>query len=176
MSKLVGVVEAIKEFPYNGKVMYSLKVNGEMYGTGSVKPKAGVGDTVAFEVKENGKYKNADMKTFSVEAGAPVGASAPTSGGKRDWVDTQPVIERQSALNSAIGFLNVVVAAGAIPGTTTKSTADEKYGILEALLTEKAEEFHAASTGKRAPGSVSVPDKGGTSAAERRAASDQSWE
>jgi hypothetical protein len=176
MSKVVGVVESIKDFPSPRGTMYSIKVNGVMYGTGSVQPKAGVGDTVAFEVTENGKYKNANMKTFSIEAGAPVFTPAPSGGGKRDWVDTQPVIERQSALNSAIAFLNVVVAAGALPGTTAKSSADDKYGILEALLTEKAEEFHAASTGKRAPGGQSVPSKGGVSMAEEKAAAEGSWQ
>src|SRR5688572_12223028 len=102
--KVVGVLEDVKQF---GK-MYSIKVNGIMYGTGSVEPKAGRGDTVAFEVTENGKYKNANMKTFSVEAGAPVGAPEPASGGKRAWVDTQPVIERQSALNSAIAWISAI--------------------------------------------------------------------
>lgn len=170
MSKVVGVLESVKQF---GK-MYSIKVDGVMYGTGSVEPKAGVGDTVAFVVTENGKYKNADMKTFSVEAGAPV--RAPAASGGNSYNDRQPVIARQSALNSAIAFVQMIVDAGALPGTTAKSTPDEKYGIAEALVNEKAEEFYECSTDGRAPGSTPTPTKGGTATPAARAASDGNWE
>lgn len=173
MSKVVGVVESIKDFPSPRGTMYSIKVNGVMYGTGSVQPKAGVGDTVAFEVTENGKYKNANMKTFSVEAGAPVGAPTSTGGGGSSYSDRQPVIARQAALNTAVAFLEVVVAAGALP-VPAKASSEEKYGILEALRNELAEEFYIASTEGRAPGG-SPPSKGGTSAAEEKAAADGNW-
>lgn len=151
MSKIVGTVSEVKEFKTARGTMYSITVNGNFYGTGSVNPKCGKGDTVAFTFTENGKYKNIDMKTFSIEAGAPPsgGLTGGSTGGS--YGDRQEIISRQSALNSSIAFVNLLIAADALPGTTKTSKADDKYGIIEALVNEKAAEFLATNTGKDAP-------------------------
>ena len=66
------------------------------------------------------------------------------------------------------------LAAGAVPGIGKTTKPEEAYGILEALLNEKADEFYTASMAGVAPGST-VPDSA-TSAVEGKAAADGKWQ
>jgi hypothetical protein len=147
MSKIVGTVNEV--YSYNTKVgtMYGVVVNGNKYGAGKVKPAAGVGDTVAFSFTENGQYKNIDMKSFSVESSAPsTEAVAAAASGGSNYSDTrQNSIVRQSSMEYAIRWLGVLQAEGALPGINKTMKAEEKFGLMSALLAETADEFFNAN-------------------------------
>lgn len=162
--RVTGTVSEIKEYPSAKGTIYSIVVNGQSYGTYITKPQCGRGDTVSFDYTEKGNFKNVNMKTLSVEAGPP---TASTGGSVGSYTDKQVVISRQSALNSAIAFVSVVVDADAVPGVTKTTKPEDRYAIIEALVNEKAEEFHNASTAGEAPSPVQIVDD--------KAASDKPW-
>jgi hypothetical protein len=168
LSNVKGVVQDIKEFSSSRGPMYSIKVDGDLFGTGSNKPKCAPGDTVAFRFTENGKFRNIDMKSFSIEAASVQQVGKPTGGG---FDARQEIISRQSALNSAISFVHVLALADAIPGVGKTTKAEDKYGIIEALVVEKANEFHTASTSGEAPGG----EVSRATEASAKAAADPSW-
>jgi hypothetical protein len=170
LSNVKGVVEAVKEFPSSRGTMYSIKVDGELYGTGSKQPSCNTGDIVAFRFTENGKYKNVDLKSFSVEAQATQQIGKPTSGG---FDARQEIISRQSALNSALAFVHVLALADAIPGVGKTTKPEDKYGIIEALVAEKASEYHAASTSGASPGGP--VEQTSASVAADKASADKGW-
>ena len=178
MSMVVGTVEEVTQFNSSAGLLYGIKVNGENYGTYKTKPACNKGDTVSFRFKANGNYKNVDMKTLEIQAGVPqvqtvlgpLSVPAP----REPYVDKQPIIARQAALNTAVAFLDVLVAAGAVPGIGKTTKPEEAYGILEALLNEKADEFYTASMAGVAPGGA-VPDSS-TAAVEGKAATDGKWQ
>lgn len=147
MSKVSGVVDAVKDFPTRtGATMYSLIVDGGRYGCGSRKPACKPGDTVTFDMVQKGEYKNIEMSTLVVEAGVPRQPARSSSGG--GFSDNrQETISKQAALNTAISFVKMVVDAGALPGTTAKLSAEDKYGIIEGLVDRKVQEFYEFSTG-----------------------------
>lgn len=157
MSKVTGVVEKVLDFKTARGVMYSIKVNDTLYGMGSNKPKCNVGDTVSFTYTEKGQYKNVDTKAgIEVMAGPP--AASAGSGGGGGYQDKQVVISRQSALNSALQFVEILVAADAVPGVGKTTKVEDKYAILEQLVNEKAEEFYVANMAGQAPtGNVPTP-------------------
>lgn len=176
MSMVVGTVEEVTSFNSSAGTLYGIKINGENYGTYKTKPNCNKGDTVSFRFKANGNYKNVDMKTLEIQAGVPQATPelARPAPPREPYVDKQPIIARQAALNTAVAFLDVLVAAGAVPGIGKTTKPEEAYGILEALLNEKADEFYTASMAGVAPGGA-VPDSS-TSAVEGKAATDGKWQ
>lgn len=149
MSKVTGVVDAVKSFPAaGGATMYSLIVNGERYGCGSKEPRCKAGDTVSFDVVQKGQYLNADMKSLTIEAGA---ARAFTKSASAPADTRQETISKQAALNTAIAFVKLVADSDALPGPTAKMSVQDKYDIIEALVDRKAREFFSFSTGNDLP-------------------------
>jgi hypothetical protein len=145
------MVSEIKAFPTKtGAMMYTMIVDGNRYGCGNKPPSAKAGDTVSFTATQNGNFLNADTRTLSVVANAAAavqqvgGLAKPAATAGGDY--KQDVISRQSSYNTAIAFVAAVVAAGALPGTTAKTTPAEKYALLEALVDEKAAEFLLTNT------------------------------
>lgn len=180
MSNVTGRVDEVYEYNTKFGTMYGVKVDGEKYGAGKIKPRASSGDTVSFRYTENGQYKNIDMKTFeatagSTQAGPPVAASI--GGGGRETSDgRQNSIVRQNALSSAVAFLGVLAAADAIPGITKTMKPDERYGLINALLVETADEFFNANikgVSLSAGGGEETDDR--ASQAAGKAASDGNW-
>lgn len=175
MSQVIGVVEEVAQFKSGaGATLYGIVVDGAKYGTYMTKPPCNRGDTVSFTFKSNGNFKNVDMKTLTVQAGvpqqeAPQALSRPAGG----YTDKQPIIARQAALNTAVAFLQVLVAANAVPGIGKTTKPEEAYGIIEAILNEKAAEFYTASMGGVAPGGE-VPESSEGEAATK-AAGDGKW-
>lgn len=161
MSKISGVVDAVKSFPTKGgATMYSLIVNGDRYGCGSREPSCKPGDTVTFDMIQKGEYKNIEMRSLVVEAGVPRAAAKQSVGG--GFSDNrQETISKQAALNTAISFVKMVVDAGALPGNTAKLSTEDKYGIIEALVDRKVQEFYEFSTGSALAEGPSKSDSAG---------------
>ena len=151
MSNGKGVVESIKTFDAaGGKTMYNLTVGGERYGFGSNKPNCNEGDTIEFEYESKGQYKNGNSKSVTVVAKS-TGAASSGGGSYGKTPATQTTISKQAALNSALAFVNILVAAEAVPGVTKTAKSEDKYGILESLVVEKTHEYYAQSTGTEWP-------------------------
>jgi hypothetical protein len=179
MSNVTGRVDEM--YSYNTKFgeMYGMVVDGQKYGTGKVKARSGVGDTVNFRFTENGQYKNIDMKTFNI-VGAGVGAEpterAPAAVSRSESPDArQNSIVRQNALSSAVAWVAALAAADAVPGITKTMKAEDKYGLYHALLVETADEFFTANIKGQ---SLASGEEGSDSRAEQaagKAATDGDW-
>lgn len=154
MSKITGVVTDIKGFAAGNNTMYSIFVDGARYGTGPVKPSCNVGDTISFDVIQKGQYLNVVPRSITVvsaaspseQARATTAAARGGGGGYNDPA-RQDTISKQAAINSAIAFMNVAQAAGAIPGVTAKTSAEQKFELLEQLTMRKVSDFYSFSTG-----------------------------
>lgn len=178
MSNVTGKIAFIDPRSTDYGTMYSIKVDGEKYSTGKIKPPASVGDTVSFEYEMNGKYRNANMKTFEVVPGG--GNAAPSVGGAatRSYAESQDgrqnSIVRQNALSSAVAFLGVLASMDAIPGIGKTMKAEDKYGLINALLIETADEFFNANIKGNSLGEKDTikPRAGG---AKEQAEADESW-
>ena len=154
---VTGYVEAANSREAGGKTYFSMLVDGTWYGTGTVNPKVSKGDKVRFEASQNGKYWNADMKTFeSKEGEAPKtsqGKSASSYGGgnkggngagSENWearqkywdnkelldIERQQIISLQAATNTSIEIINSAIGHGivTIPGS---KKADKFDGYVE---------------------------------------------
>lgn len=169
------VVEEVYSFNSTAGMLFGLKIEGEQYGTYKTKPKASAGDVVSFKYKVNGKYKNVDMNTLEVISGVPPQAAAVQTTSKRPYVDNQPIIARQSALNSSAAFVALLVSADALPGIKKTSTSEDKYAVIEAIFNEKADEFYRASMAGVAPGGEMPPDTG-TEEVKAKADADTKWQ
>lgn len=88
--------------------LWSVKVDGNKYGTGFEKVKAAVGDTVEFEVEENDRgYLEVVDGTFRVTKKATAAESAATKASNTSSSgSTNQSIENQVALKAAIEFVN----------------------------------------------------------------------
>lgn len=157
---VTGVVQAVEARDTSIGTMYNLKVNGESYGYGKYAPKAKAGDTVTFGVTYRGKYANVDTKNFQVTPGtgapAPATTSSKSNGGgnaKDDYwerkeatdVARQTIISKQSALNSALTFVGLMQAAGALPAAPAKARDGAK--VLEGLVEYYRDAFYKQATG-----------------------------
>ena len=155
MSNTTGTVESISTRDYKGKPMYNLKVSGAMYGFGFKKPECKEGDTITFDWEPNGDYKNGVAASVKVVAGGSNVTNLPASTGySGKTTATQTTISKQAALNSAIAFVNGLVAVEAVPGITKTMKAEERYGLMEALVYTKTKEFYKQSTGEDFPEDV----------------------
>jgi hypothetical protein len=180
MSNVNGRVDEV--YSYNTKFgeMFGIVVNGNKYGAGKVRPRASAGDSVSFRYTENGQYKNIDMKSFEAQAGS-VQESPPSTGGYaarsgESAGDRQNSIVRQNALSSAVSFLGVLAAADALPGITKTMKSEERYGLINALLAETADEFFGANI--KGVSLSAAAEQGPSTGAEQaadKAAADGSW-
>lgn len=147
-----GVVEVVNSKEGQYGTMWSVKVNGEWYGAGKYQPKCREGDNVTFDVTFKGNYKNMDTKTLKVTGGTPAAARDPQTGAAvpaKPYVDEKQItIAKQSALNSAIAFMQVLHAEGAIPLAATLKGGKRESALRE-LLNQYTSEFYAQSTGKK---------------------------
>lgn len=153
-----GTVKALGKRDWNGKTLYSIKVDDEWYGTGTDNPKLDRGDLIEFNYTENGKYKNADVKTISVlRKGTEVFKASTKNvafGGKDDYwkkreerdVITQQVIQLQSSRNSAIALADVLLKNGAVKLPEAQA---KKMDVVVALVKELTGNFEAESLAHR---------------------------
>lgn len=149
-----GVVQSIDARETKFGQMYSARVNGTSYGIGKYPPKCKVGDNVTFNVTYNGQYANMDTKSLQVISGgasaptAPPSAGAPTRSNYED--PKQTTIAKQSALNSAVAFMQLLQALDAVPVSKTAKPA-ERLKTVEAMLNHYRAKFYFESTGSEFP-------------------------
>lgn len=144
--------EIIKKPTTAGEMVDFLFSNGDKIGCGKFPPKfARVGEYYSYEVEMRGQYKNLKNGTFAAmekPAGvAPPAAPAPSTGGYSGGgrnSDTQKVISRQAATNTAVAWITLLQDADALPIPKVKT--DKKADLMEGLLHEYMDKFHTMST------------------------------
>lgn len=145
MAQAQGTVEKIKErATRNGGNAYSFVIEGTWYGYGFEKPNFGEGDTISFDYKENGNFKNVNPKSVQkVQAPEP----APAAGGgspapARNYGSNQVAIQYQASRNAAIEAVNMALQADALPLPAKKG---DKFDALLALIDDVTVRFHVAT-------------------------------
>lgn len=178
-----GTVKALGKRDWNGKTMYSIKVDDDWYGTGAENPKVDKGDLIEFDYTENGKWKNADVKTISVlRKGSEVFKASTKSvafGAKDDYwkkreerdVITQQIIQLQSSRNSAIALADVLLKNGAVKLPEAQA---KKMDVVIALVKDLTGNFEAESLAHRGL-AEHVDDPKEEDAAEEPAADEGIW-
>jgi len=161
-----GKIQKISSRDTQYGTMYSIQVNNEYYSIGKYPPKVSEGDYVKFDVTANGKYWNLTKGSKvervtgeDVPAETPTRTAPPSRGGYGGGNDDkrQDVISKQAARNSALTFIQLAVANGAIEFPKT-ANADKKFAILSAFLDETTEKFYNYSVGKVEKSTASEED------------------
>lgn len=143
-----GRIKFINARDWNGKTLYSIKLEGDeaLYMCGTSKPPVSQGDYVTFDFKQNPKGQNiVDGKSIKAKAAEVVAAA--TQGGRESyWNDRQKAddgrqkkIEWQAARNSAIAAADVIITSGALKLPAKESA---KYEALLALISDLTRKFY----------------------------------
>lgn len=165
-----GIVSKVSSFDYMGKQLWSFQLNGtrEFYRTGNIKPKIESGQFVTFTA-EPGKNNSINVDTKTIQAkdasseqsgtGVSNALNKGSTTATKDsyWADreardvlVQKRIERQSCRNSALEFIQILLAhegAVKIPAKTDKVTFFEE---MLAHYTEKFIEDNSGESGTSA--------------------------
>lgn len=155
MAEVSGIIQEIRTKQVaGGKLAYDIVVGGEAYGAGLYAPKAKQGDYVKFELDDSRGFKNVGRNSLKVSRNKPpadvVAAAAATTpsksttGGSVDM--RQEVISRQSALNSAIAFMQVLAATDSL-GLPKTDTKGKRMEVMTTLLDKFQQDFYEANTG-----------------------------
>lgn len=151
---VTGLVQEIKAIARGGRTAYDIVVGGQTYGAGLYAPKAKQGDYVKFEIDDSRGYKNVARNSLKVSTNKPPAeaveeakATAPKVSTTGATVDTkQDTISRQSALNSALAFMQVLTANDAL-GLPKTDTKGKRMETLELLLHKYTQQFYEENTG-----------------------------
>jgi len=141
MSTTTGIVEKIAN---NGKA-FNIVVSGEWYGYGFSAPSFTEGQTISFDWKENGRFKNVVVPSLRVlpaaaETPAPAPEAAPAkAGGRGGYGATQLSIQYQSARNAAIEVASLLVSNGALALPPKKG--DQADAVM-AYIDDLTNQFH----------------------------------
>lgn len=149
MSETSGVIQTIKtkQVGSNNKTAYDIQVAGQWYGYGFFKPNAKEGDYVTFTVSQNGNFKNVERGTLKVGK-APKDYSETKTAVKAavgSYDARQDTISRQAASNTAIAWVNTLLAAGALPAAPKTKGAFQ--AALDTLRVEYEKKFYEANSG-----------------------------
>lgn len=184
MSEVSGVLQDVQSRSVaGGKTAYDIVVAGQKYGAGFFKPKANVGDYVTFTASQNGNFKNVERGTLKATANKPASAEAQQSATKaavgkavNSFDNRQDTISRQAAANTAISWVALLHAAGALNIPASKK--GQAQAILDTLRQEYEVKFYEANTGT--VWKDISPNPSNEDAAEdvdtEEAAGDQTWE
>lgn len=167
-----GTVSRISEKEWNGKTLFSIQLVNDptYYGMGTTQPMIKVGDYVDFDttVTGNGRVnvRNNSIMVLKEGTEAPVVTQARTGGGfkprfqkdegkdaywknreERD-VKVQERIQFQSARNSAIAFLDVLLKNNAVK---LPEAPAKRYDVVAALLDEITERFNKPNVDDSSP-------------------------
>jgi hypothetical protein len=155
-NEVTGVIQEIQTKQVaGGKTAFNVVVGGQAFGAGLYAPKCKVGDYVKFSVDESRGYKNIERNTLKVSTNKPpaeaVAEAASTSvaaafAGIGSFDKRQDAISRQAASNTAISFMVLLQAAGALPVPAAKGAAQK---ALEAVLHGYEQSFYERNTGNR---------------------------
>lgn len=152
MASVSGVIQQIKTKKVGAKqtTAYDIQVAGQWYGYGFYAPKANEGDYVTFEATQNGNYYNVERGTLKVGKAPPEEAKKATASSVKQAVGSydarQDAISRQAASNTAIAWLTLLHAAGALPVATSKSKGSQQEA-LDVIRREYEKEFYESNTG-----------------------------
>ena len=156
MSTVTGTVEKIHA---NAKA-YNIVVNDEWYGYGfktDGEPNFNEGDTISFDFKANGKFKNINKSSIQVNPAAASTGGA-TSSGSATRVDTrQLAIQYQSSRNAAIQLAGVMLEAGALPLPAKKG---DQYDAVIAVVDDLTNKFHCECDAVVENGGITFEDFG----------------
>lgn len=152
MSTVTGIIQQIKTKKVGARqtTAYDINVNGQWFGYGFYAPKASEGDYVTFEATQNGNFHNVERGTLKVGKAPPEEAKQAMQTNVRQAVGSydarQDAISRQAASNTAIAWLTLLHAAGALPVATSKSKGSQQEA-LDVIRREYEKEFYESNTG-----------------------------
>lgn len=183
MAQVSGVIQQIKTKKVGAKqtTAYDLNVNGQWYGYGFYAPKASEGDYVTFEATQNGNFHNVERGTLKVGKAPPEEAKRAVQANVKQAVGSydarQDAISRQAASNTAIAWLTLLHAAGALPLSTSKSKGSQQEA-MDIVRREYEKEFYESNTGNEwkniRPGKQESSDS--NDEAEDDLPADDNWE
>lgn len=142
--------------------MHDLVVGGKKYGAGKFPPKGvAAGDYVQFEAtqKPGSNFWNVQSGSLS-KLDKPAGVAPPApaaSSGGGSYDDRQVVISKQAALNSALTFVQLLVAADALPIAKKDMTTAKAADAMQAVVDHYTDLFYKQSTGQEFPRDEAVP-------------------
>lgn len=99
-----GTIEFVKTVEKGNKKFYSFKIGDKWYGSG-IKSPGNKGDTIEFDVEENGSFLNAGNIKKVEGASVTNQAGASSTSGSTDWAAKDRSIAWQAARNSANALL-----------------------------------------------------------------------
>ena len=156
MAQITGIVQEIAFKQTSAGQMADIVVAGEKYGAGLAKYlKAKEGDYVTFELDDSRGYKNVARNSLKVSKNkAPPEAVAEANATKANVAKAvngfdarQDAISRQAASNTAIAYMVLLHAAGALPVSTSK-TKGAAQASLDAIREEYEKVFYERNTGQ----------------------------
>lgn len=186
MAEITGIVQEVVKQKRGTYDMIDIVVAGEKYGAGLAKfVKVSEGDYVKFELDDSRGYKNVAKGTLKVSKNkAPPEAVAEAAATKANVAKAvggfdmrQDAISRQAASNTAIAYMTLLHAAGALPVSTSKTKGAAQSG-LDAVREEYEKVFYERNTGqvyKSISPSTPKEESAGEDTAEE-APADTEWE
>ena len=156
MAQVTGIVQEIVFKQTSAGQMADIVVAGEKYGAGLAKYlKAKEGDYVTFELDDSRGYKNVGRNTLKVSKNkAPPEAVAEAANTRQNVAKAvsgfdmrQDAISRQAASNTAIAYMSLLQAAGALPVSASKSKGAAQAS-LDAIREEYEKVFYERNTGQ----------------------------
>lgn len=153
-----GKVTDIVERETSIGTMYDLVIAGQKYGAGKYKPSVKIGQYVKAPIKQNGKYANIFGKIQVVSADEAGGDTSPppVRGGSRgsggfgyNDEKRQEIISRQAARNTAVAFLEILIAKDAVPMPASAKTPAQRFDVLSAFLNGLTVDFNNYALGKK---------------------------
>ena len=175
MAYVNGKIAFVNEKNWNGKTLYSLKLQNDdaLYMCGERKPNANKGDFVSFGFKEGGNGRHSvDVKTIEVKKAEVVSAGSGNFGKMENtsYDKRQETIEYQAARNSAIAAANVILTAGALKLPAKEA---DKYKVVVELIHDLTGRYFAET---KTLGKGPDPEEVKAEAEAETATAEEAWD
>lgn len=147
-NEISGVIQQIKvkQVGPQKKNAYDMQVGGQWYGYGFFAPKAKEGDYVTFTGVQNGNFWNVERGSLKVGKAPKEDTKPAVRQAVNSFDARQDAISRQAASNTAIAWLGLLHAAGALPISASK-TKGAQQEALDIIRKEYEKEFYESNTG-----------------------------
>jgi hypothetical protein len=150
-----GVIKQVLTKPWQDKTFYSIQLvnDNTFYGFGAAKPKAAVGDFVAFHAAQNSKgFWQADPQSLAIEANpSPVRSGATAYNPQKDYaakdtywkdkekrdIENDKLRSLGAARNTAIEWVKFLVEKEALPMGKTVAKREESLNLVLDDYTKK---------------------------------------
>lgn len=152
MAQVSGILQEIqtRKVSNGTKTAYDIVVGGQKYGAGLWAPKAQQGDYVTFNANQSQYGFDVERGTLKVGKAPPEEAKRAVQTNVKQAVGSydarQDAISRQAASNTAIAWLTLLHAAGALPVSTSKSKGSQQEA-MDIVRREYEKEFYESNTG-----------------------------